>query len=79
MLRGWSHGQEEQLSAGAPRLGGARYVGQPRAARLGVGGHPIVSTRIGSTAETLRKPLRQAQRDRGTHPGVTTGDRAAGA
>lgn len=34
-----------------------------------------VSEKIGCTPETLRKWLRQAQRDQGKRPGLTTNDR----
>lgn len=35
-----------------------------------------VSAKMGCTAETLRKWVRQAQRDQGKRPGLTAGDRA---
>lgn len=38
-----------------------------------------VAAKVGCATETLRKPLRQAKRDRGTRPGLTTGDHYAGA
>jgi transposase len=35
----------------------------------------LISTKIGCTAETLRKWVRQAERDQGVRPGTTTEDR----
>jgi transposase len=35
-----------------------------------------IASKIGCSAEQLRKWLRQAERDQGTRPGVTTTDRA---
>ena len=34
-----------------------------------------IATKMGCTAETLRKWVRQAQRDTGTRPGLTTSER----
>ena len=75
-LRGWSHGKAKQVLAGGPGAGGA--AGESRAS----GEHGSqwaairsIAEKIGCTAETLRKWVRQAERDSGKRAGLTTAER----
>ena len=75
MLRGWSHGTSEQVLGGGSGAGGAVGLRAAAFARLGVGGDHVDRREDGCTAETLRKWVRRSQRDAGTRPGLTTGER----
>ena len=75
MLRGWSHGKAKQVSSRGPRAGGAAGDGERGRSRLAVGGDHLGGAKIGCTAETLRKWVRQAERDSGKAAGLTTQER----
>jgi transposase len=75
-LRGWGHGQTKQV---LPR-------GEDRAVRMVLehqdkyesqwAAITSIAEKIGCTAETLRSWVRQAERDAGHRPGLTTEERA---
>ena len=77
-MRGWSDDDKEgcgELLAGGAGSGGASGAGEWRRSPDAVGGDNSVSAKIGCTAETLRKWVRQAERDGGQRPGPTSADR----
>ena len=53
------------------------WCGARRRARVAVGGDSAIAPKVGCTAETLRRWVRQAERDAGQRPGLTTDERAA--
>src|SRR5580698_6227658 len=74
-LRGWSDRKAEQVLGGGP--GACRSAGVRAAANTRVREVTITSiaAKIGCEPETLRKWVRQAQRDSGGRAGLTTSER----
>src|SRR5262245_46542238 len=65
----------EQVFTGGERAGGKAGGGTPGRARLPVAAIGSIATKIGCTAETLRKWVRQAERDSRQRPGPSTAER----
>ena len=75
-MRGWSHGEAEQVSrrrCGSARCGWcwSTRASTPRSGRRS----RSIAEKMGCTAETLRNWVRQAERDQGVRPGLTTDER----
>ena len=75
MLRGWGHGTSKQVLARGTGACGSDGLGARVRARLAVGRDPLDRGQDGCTAETLRKWVRQAERDQGRKPGLATDER----
>ena len=74
-MRGWSHDKSEPVvtgDTGAGRAAGRGARGRPRFVGAAI---TSIAEKIGCTAETLRKWVRQAERDQGRRPGLTTEER----
>ena len=66
-----AHGTTNQVLTGGPGASGAAGVRARGGVRLAVGD----AAKIGCSAETLRHWVRQAERDTGRRPGLTTEER----
>jgi transposase len=74
-LRGWSHGTTEQVLTGGTGAGGAARAGQQDAHDSQWAAIESIAGKIGCTAETLRKWVRQTERDEGKRAGLSTDER----
>ena len=69
-LRGWSDGTSEQVFTGAARARRAHGGGVQGEHESEWAAIRSIAEKIGCTSETLRKWVRQAQRDAGRRPGA---------
>ena len=72
-MRGWGHGKSQQVCAGGAGAGGPHGRGAEHESQWAAIGS--IARKIGCSAETLGKWLRQAERDQGVWGGLTSGDR----
>ena len=69
-MRGWSNGTSEQVFTGAARARRAHGGGVQGEHESEWAAIRSIAEKIGCTSETLRKWVRQAQRDAGRRPGA---------
>ncbi len=74
-MGGGGLGTSKSLFAGGARARGPAGDGATAAHPSEWAALQAVATKLGTTAETLRKWLRQAERDTGQRPGLTTRER----
>ena len=73
-MRGWSHGKTEQVPGRASGAGGAAGSGAAAATPSQWATISSIAEKMRCTAETLRKWVRQAERDAGGRRGLTTSE-----
>ena len=74
-MRGWSHELIDEVFARGPRAGGPlvfEHQGEHASQWATIAS---IAGKIGCTAESLRRWVRQAERDRGKRNGLSTSDR----
>ena len=74
-MKGWGHGNVEQVLTGSAGTRGAAGPGASSRAQVAVAAIESIAAKIGCTAETLRHWVRQAERDAHVRPGLTTDER----
>ena len=74
-MRGWGHGKTKQVLTGGPRAGGSDGPGTRERFDSQWAAICSIAEKIGCTAETLRKWVRQVERDEGLRPGLTTDEK----
>jgi transposase len=72
---GWGHGQAEQVFPRGARPGGADGLGHTNEHASQRAAITSTATKIGCAADTLPLAGRQAERDQGKRPGLTTEER----
>ena len=74
-MRGWSDEHNKKVFPRGTGTGGSAGIDHQSAHASQWAAMESVAAKIGCTAETLRKWVRQAERDQGRRDGITTSDR----